>query len=108
MTSSSTHLSSSTHSRLAAALSAYMHRLRSIPGERPNAEFLEQVDLVSVDPVSLTERTPIIELVLREHLHERLIQDVRIYDALLLVPWIILISHNSYFLSLTTGTLTIN
>jgi len=76
------HLSifSSTHSRLAAALSAYMHRLR--PGERPTAEFLEQVDLVSVDPVSFAERTPIIELVLREHLHERLIQDVRIYDAL--------------------------
>jgi len=53
-----------------------MQRLRSTPGEIASAEFLEQVNFSS-DHTSSTERTTIIELVLRENLHQRLIEDVR-------------------------------
>ena len=94
---------SSTHSRLAEALSTYLHRLRSIPEERPNAEFLEQVDFAS-DQVSLSERTPIIELVLREHLHEKLLQDVRIDDAFEEVCRAISFLTITHFTPIYTGT----
>jgi hypothetical protein len=68
----------SSHSRLSSALSAYMQRLRSTPGEIASAEFFEQVNFSSDHNTSSIERTTIIELVLRENLHQRLIEDVRI------------------------------